>query len=65
MVGAGLVETVFRERWEDPTPLSRNPWLVVKDRLLRMDVHPDPLPDQAAGAWHLMQDGVNYRYFVF
>jgi phosphatidylserine/phosphatidylglycerophosphate/cardiolipin synthase-like enzyme len=41
------VETVFRERWEDPTPLSRNPWLVAKDRLLRTDIHPDPLPEQA------------------
>ncbi len=41
------VETVFRERWEDPTPLSRNPASVLRDRLLRMDMSPDPLPEQA------------------
>jgi phosphatidylserine/phosphatidylglycerophosphate/cardiolipin synthase-like enzyme len=40
------VETVFRERWLDPTPLSRSPLRVVQDRLLRMDLSPDPLPDQ-------------------
>ena len=40
------VETVFRERWEDPTRLTRNPVLFVKDRLLGMDTHPDPLPPQ-------------------
>ena len=36
-----------RERWEDPTPLSRNPLNVVRDRLLGMDLSPDPLPKQA------------------
>ncbi len=41
------VETVFRERWEDPTPLSRNPILFVKDRVLGMDLSPDPMPAQA------------------
>jgi phosphatidylserine/phosphatidylglycerophosphate/cardiolipin synthase-like enzyme len=41
------VETVFRERWEDPTPLSRNPLYRVKDRLRGIDVTPDPLPAQA------------------
>ncbi|WP_248583528.1 phospholipase D family protein [Nocardioides sp. InS609-2] len=41
------VETVFRERWEDPTRLSRNPILFTKDRLFGMDVSPDPLPAQA------------------
>ncbi|NUR07651.1 MAG: phospholipase [Nocardioidaceae bacterium] len=40
------VETVFRERWEDPTPLSRNPVYVTQDKLLRMDLSPDPLPQQ-------------------
>lgn len=39
-------ETVFRERWEDPTPLSRSPFRMVKDRLLGMDLNPDPLPEQ-------------------
>ncbi|MEO5852067.1 MAG: phospholipase D-like domain-containing protein [Nocardioides sp.] len=42
------VETVFRERWLDPTPLSRNPILFAKDKLLGMDMDPDPLPEQAA-----------------
>jgi phosphatidylserine/phosphatidylglycerophosphate/cardiolipin synthase-like enzyme len=41
------VETVFRERWEDPTPLSRNPLYVAQDKVLRMDMSPDPLPPQA------------------
>ncbi len=38
------VETVFRERWEDPTPLTRNPLYRMRDWLRRMDVTPDPLP---------------------
>jgi phosphatidylserine/phosphatidylglycerophosphate/cardiolipin synthase-like enzyme len=41
------VETVFRERWEDPTPLSRNPFYRLGDRLRGTDVSPDPLPVQA------------------
>ncbi len=41
------VETVFRERWLDPTPLSRSPLRRLADRLRRLDVDPDPLPDQA------------------
>ncbi len=41
------VETVFRERWEDPTRLTRNPLLFAKDRMLGMDMSPDPLPEQA------------------
>jgi phosphatidylserine/phosphatidylglycerophosphate/cardiolipin synthase-like enzyme len=41
------VETVFRERWEDPTPLSRNPAFVLRDRVLGVDMSPDPLPEQA------------------
>ena len=55
------VETVFRERWEDPTPLSRNPAFVLRDRLLRLDMTPDPLPEQApppppvAGGSHAVQ----------
>ena len=55
------VETVFRERWEDPTPLSRNPVFVTRDRLLRMDMSPDPLPEQAPppppvdGGTHVVQ----------
>jgi phosphatidylserine/phosphatidylglycerophosphate/cardiolipin synthase-like enzyme len=42
------VETVFRERWEDPTRLSRSPLYFTQDRLLGLDLHPDPLTPQAA-----------------
>ena len=38
------VETVFRERWEDPSPINRNPLDVVADRLRGQDVRPGPLP---------------------
>jgi phosphatidylserine/phosphatidylglycerophosphate/cardiolipin synthase-like enzyme len=40
------VETVFRERWEDPTVLSRSPIVLLRDRLRGLDTSPDPLPDQ-------------------
>ncbi|MET0930012.1 MAG: phospholipase D family protein [Aeromicrobium sp.] len=40
------VETVFRERWLDPTPLSRNPVNVLADVIHRLDRSPDPLPEQ-------------------
>ena len=55
------VETVFRERWEDPTPLSRNPVYVAQDRLRGLDLSPDPLPAQAPppppvdGGTHVVQ----------
>ncbi|SEQ81197.1 phospholipase D family protein [Microlunatus flavus] len=41
------VETVFRERWTDPTPLSQNPLFWLHDKLTRTDLSLDPLPDQA------------------
>ncbi len=41
------VETVFRERWLDPTPLSRHPVYWLHDKLSRTDLSPDPLPDQS------------------
>ena len=41
------VETVFRERWTDPTPLSQNPLFWLHDKLTRTDLSPDPLPEQA------------------
>ncbi|MBL0748053.1 phospholipase D family protein [Nocardioides baculatus] len=41
------VETVFRERWTDPTPLSRSPLRRWSDRLRGLDTDPDPLPEQA------------------
>jgi phosphatidylserine/phosphatidylglycerophosphate/cardiolipin synthase-like enzyme len=37
------LETVFRERWEDPTPLSRNPVRRWRDRVLRR-IEPPPCP---------------------
>ena len=40
------VETVFRERWEDPTALTRHPVYWTQDKLLRLDMTPDPLPEQ-------------------
>ena len=40
------IETVFRERWLDPTPLSRSPLRHWADRLRRLDLTPDPLPEQ-------------------
>ncbi|MFL6076843.1 MAG: phospholipase D family protein [Mycobacteriales bacterium] len=42
----GDVEAVFRERWEDPQPLSRNPVHRVADRLRRDDTTARPLPPQ-------------------
>ena len=55
------VETVFRERWTDPTPLSRSPLRRLHDRLAGDDLRPDPLPEQAPppppvpGGTHLVQ----------
>jgi len=55
------VETVFRERWLDPTPLSRNPVRRLRDRLRGEDTTADPLPDQASppdpvpGGTHVVQ----------
>ncbi len=55
------VETVFRERWLDPTPLSRSPLRQLRDRLAGDDLSPDPLPPQAPspppvpGGTHIVQ----------
>ncbi len=55
------VETVFRERWLDPTPLSRSPLNYLRDRVLGLDLSPDPLPAQAPppppveGGTHVVQ----------
>jgi phosphatidylserine/phosphatidylglycerophosphate/cardiolipin synthase-like enzyme len=38
---------VFRERWEDPTTLSRSPVILLRDRLRGLDTTPGPLPEQA------------------
>jgi phosphatidylserine/phosphatidylglycerophosphate/cardiolipin synthase-like enzyme len=42
----GDVETVFRERWEDPQPLTRSPLNWLAERARREDRHGDPLPPQ-------------------
>lgn len=55
------VETTFRERWEDPAPLSRRPDYWLADRLRGLDRSPDPLPAQqpppppAEGGTHAVQ----------
>ncbi len=38
------VETVFRERWQDPAALTRLPWHAVPDMLRRLDREPARLP---------------------
>ncbi|MCU1537034.1 MAG: phospholipase [Humibacillus sp.] len=40
------VETVFRERWDDPAPSSRAPWRRVIDTVRGLDTSPEKLPDQ-------------------
>ncbi len=42
----GDAEAVFRERWQDPQPLTRNPVHRLHDFLRRDDTTPDPLPPQ-------------------
>ncbi len=42
----GDVETVFRERWDDPAPLSRNPLQKALDRVRGDDTRPNALPPQ-------------------
>jgi phosphatidylserine/phosphatidylglycerophosphate/cardiolipin synthase-like enzyme len=42
----GDVETVFRERWQDPTPLTRNPVERIIDLIRREDSKPGSLPEQ-------------------
>ena len=55
----GDVETVFRERWEDHQPLSRNPLHLVTD-IIRSDdpaarALPPPLPDPEPTGGHTVQ----------
>ena len=42
----GDVEAVFRERWDDPTPLTRNPIALLSQVIHRDDSRPSPLPEQ-------------------
>jgi phosphatidylserine/phosphatidylglycerophosphate/cardiolipin synthase-like enzyme len=54
----GDIETVFRERWEDPAPLTRNPVRRWRDRILRpngpLPCPPRP-PDPPACGTHAVQ----------
>ncbi|MFF5937914.1 phospholipase D family protein [Streptomyces sp. NPDC012508] len=43
----GDVEAVFRERWEDPAPLSRSPLTRLRELAHREDTTADRLPPQA------------------
>jgi phosphatidylserine/phosphatidylglycerophosphate/cardiolipin synthase-like enzyme len=40
----GDIEACFRERWDDPAPVTRNPLYRIADRLRHDDDKPDPLP---------------------
>ncbi|MBT2225017.1 phospholipase D-like domain-containing protein [Nonomuraea sp. NEAU-A123] len=42
----GDVEAIFRERWDDPAPLTRNPMHRIRAILEREDIHADPMPPQ-------------------
>ena len=42
----GDVEAVFRERWDDPAPLSRDPMRRLRDRLQGVDALDTTLPEQ-------------------
>lgn len=42
----GDVEASFRERWQDPAPLSRSPLVRLRERKNREDTQADPLPPQ-------------------
>ncbi|MCJ1676431.1 phospholipase D family protein [Streptomyces sp. APSN-46.1] len=44
----GDVEAVFRERWQDPAPLSRSPLTRLRELLHREDTSAGTLPPQAA-----------------
>lgn len=42
----GDAETVFRERWEDSTPLTRSPTRLLNQALHRNDLQAEPMPPQ-------------------
>lgn len=43
----GDLEACFRERWNDPAPLSRSPLMRLRELARREDTRADPLPPQA------------------
>jgi len=62
----GDVEAVFRERWEDPAPTTRNPVHRLRDWLSREPAHgqslPPPLADPARCGGHAVQLLRTYPY---
>jgi phosphatidylserine/phosphatidylglycerophosphate/cardiolipin synthase-like enzyme len=42
----GDLDACFRERWNDPAPVTRNPFYRLFDLIRHDDDHPDPLPTQ-------------------
>src|SRR4249920_776613 len=61
----GDVEAVFRERWDDPTPLSRNPIHRIRDRASsegRSRPLPAQLPDPAPRGSHAVHLLRTYPY---
>jgi phosphatidylserine/phosphatidylglycerophosphate/cardiolipin synthase-like enzyme len=43
----GALDTVFRERWQDPTPVdAHSPIAWIRDKLGHADLTPGPLPEQ-------------------
>ncbi|MGA9872675.1 MAG: phospholipase D-like domain-containing protein [Rhodococcus sp. (in: high G+C Gram-positive bacteria)] len=46
------MEDVFRERWDDPSPLSRLPWHVVSDAVRGVNIERSALPEQRADPAH-------------
>ncbi len=43
----GDIEAGFRERWNDPAPLTRSPFVRLRELAHGEDTHADPLPPQA------------------
>lgn len=62
----GVLEAGFRERWEDPAPLTRHLVHRLHDRLHGADTRPDPLPpqlpDPPARSGHCVQVLRTYPY---
>lgn len=65
------VETVFRERWEDPNPLTRHPGYLIPDLVRGIDTSMPPLPPQTpppppvSGGTHTVQLLRTYPHLGF